>query len=76
MMCPDETCEGFRLAIPSIVDRGRQSTRAASPVVEGDEVEVFVERALRLLVDHAEDLGYCGVPWMSVRVDVMSIPHS
>ena len=76
MMCPDETGERFRLAIPSIVDRGRQSTRAASPVVKGDEVEVFVKCALRLLVDHAEDLGYCGVPWMGVRVNVMSILHS
>ena len=56
----------LRLAVPRVVDCGGQRTGAASPVVEGHEVEVLVEGALGLLVDDAEDLGYRVVPWVSL----------
>ena len=56
MVCPNETRERLRLTVTSIVHRRRQSPSTARPIVEGDEVEVLVERALGLLVDHAEYL--------------------
>lgn len=62
VMRADEASISFRLAAPSVVHRRRERTVAARPIVVGDPIEIVVERALRLLVDDAEDLGDRRVP--------------
>lgn len=59
-----KACERLGLPVAAVVYERREGTVATRPVIVRDEIEVIIERCLRLLVYNPKYLINCSTPCM------------